>query len=330
MSRARFRFRKWVAASGVCVLVSQVALGTGCSAGRVFVASSADYEDYRAVRMAAHPGTRLARARTYLERHPKGLYAEEINAIYAQEEPEYFERAKASPDGARDYLASLPGGPHADAASSLLREDYERKEEIALALELRDGRAAEARYQRALARRKAAVTALVDALAAMVDPALLSSRRDAPPASLVRAVHGDLGSLSGLPERSERDLFFTLPGRVERPDRVLTLSFALDEKDGRIHGLTVSGEALFVHVAEADLSEALDPTEPDQRKKARLHVREIVSGAIEARFPEGRCARKAEAPVWLSRACDGASFEVREGQKPGEPDVLTVKKIDGL
>lgn len=323
MSRASFRARIVGLGLGALGL-----LGTGCSSARMFVASSADYEDYRAVRMAAHPGTRLARARTYLERHPKGLYAQEIAAIYAEEEPEYFERAKASPEGARDYLASLPGGPHAEAASSLLREDYERKEEIALALELRDGRAAEARYQRTLAKRKAAVAALVDALAAMVDPSLLSSRREAPPASLVRAVHGELGSLSGMPERSERDLFFTLPGRVERPDRVLTLSFALEEKGGRIASLTVSGDALFVHFTEADLSEALDPTEPEQRKKARLHAREVIAGAIEARFPEARCARKAEAPVWLSRACDGASFEVREGTKPGEPDVLTVKKLD--
>lgn len=307
----------------------------GCSSARMFVASSSDHEDYRAIRMAAHPGTRLARARTYLERHPKGVYAKEVNSIYESEEPAYFERAKASPDGARDYLASLPRGPHADAASAALREAYERGDEIALDRELRDGRIAEARFQRVRKARKAVAAAVLDALGALTDPELLGARLDAPPRSLVLAVHGDGGSLSGLPRESERDLFFTLPGATDRrdKDRVLTLRLVVEEREHRIRRLSVSGADWFVHWAEADATESLDPTVPADRAKGLSHALEVLSGALESRFPAARCAKvpttttkEAAPPIVLVRSCDGARVEVRSASVWGQDDVVSVER----
>ena len=300
-----------------------------CSAGRMFVASSTDHEDYRAVRMAAHVGTRLARARSYLERHPKGVYAVEVKQIYETEEPQYFERAKGTSDGARDYLASLPGGPHAEAASAALRGAFERSEEIALDRELREGRAAEARFQRVRKARKAVGAAVVDVLAALVDPAVLGARMDAPPRSLVRAVHGEAGSLSGLPRESERDLFFMLPGVSNRrdSDRVLTLKFALVERERRVSSLSVSGSDWFVQWTAAETNESLDPTVKADRTRAIEHALEVIAGALEGRFPASRCAKDGVAPVVLLRICDGVRITVRASPTWGSDDVVSVERL---
>lgn len=306
----------------------------GCGGARALLASPSDYEDYRGVRLAAHEGTRLGRAKAYLERHPRGVYAAEVRSLYEGEEPAYFERMKSSPDGARDYLASLPGGPHALAASAILREDYERKEDIALARELREGRSAEARFQRALEGRKAAGAAVYDALAAALDPALLGSEATAPPASFVAAARGGVATLSGLPLVVERDLFFTLPGRVERPDRVLTLTFTRVVRGGRVVEARVEAEDLFVHWREADTAEALDPTEGRDRALGLAHARERLAGALEARFPAESCARPpradgdaADVPV-LTRECGGARVTVTGGRRHGVADVVRVELVD--
>lgn len=300
----------------------------GCAGARVFVASSSDYEDYRQVRMAAHAGTRLARAQTYLGRHPKGVYATEVKALYDEEEPRYFDRAKATPEGARDYLASLPNGPHASAASASLREAYERSDEIALDREIREGRVAEARFQRARQARRAVGTAILDALAAITDPALLVAPVDSPPRSLVLAVHGVAGSLSGLPKESERDLFFTLPQAVGRrdKDRVLTLKFSIEERAHRVERLSVRAADGFVLWSEAESLESLDPTLSSDRKKARDRALDVLSGALEARFPASRCAKIAVAPVVLRRACDGAAVEVRSSETWGKDDEITLTR----
>src|SRR5262245_20655786 len=92
----------------------------GCGGLRTILAPPEDPEDYRAFRVAAATGTRLARAKRYIERHPRGTFAEEVRRTFDEEEPVYFERAQASREGIRRYLADLPEGPHADAALALL------------------------------------------------------------------------------------------------------------------------------------------------------------------------------------------------------------------
>ena len=92
------------------------AASAGCATFRPMTAGSGDLADYRAFRVAAAPGTRLARAKKYLEQHPSGAFTAEVRAAFDEEEPRYFERAQASQEGARRYLADLPDGPHAVAS----------------------------------------------------------------------------------------------------------------------------------------------------------------------------------------------------------------------
>ena len=83
---------------------------SGCATFRPMTAGSGDLEDYRAFRVASAEGTRLARAKKYLELHPSGTFAEEVRAVFEEEEPRYFEKAQATREGARRYLADLPDG----------------------------------------------------------------------------------------------------------------------------------------------------------------------------------------------------------------------------
>ena len=45
-----------------------------CASFRTMTTSSGDLEDYRAFRVSAVQGTRLSRAKTYLDRHPSGAF----------------------------------------------------------------------------------------------------------------------------------------------------------------------------------------------------------------------------------------------------------------
>src|SRR5262245_14381411 len=61
----------------VVVMLAGAALGA-CGGLKAMVAPSDDLEDYRAYRVAAAEGTRLARAKRYIERHPRGRFADEV------------------------------------------------------------------------------------------------------------------------------------------------------------------------------------------------------------------------------------------------------------
>lgn len=312
----------------VFVAVATVSASTvGCGLGRALVASPADHDDYVAIRMAAHEGTRVARQKAYLERHPKGVYAAEVRAAYEADEPAYFERAKATPEGARDYLASLPDGPHAGPASAALRGVYERADNIALDRELREGRLAEVRFQRARKARAAAAQAFLDALAAISAPGVLGASFDTPPASLLRAAHGDLGSLSGLPARSERDAFFALPAPKgsHDSDRVLSYRVELRERHHRVVRVEIAGPDLFVRFREAESSAALDASLPADRKVATAHALEVVAGALEARFPKATCEVPPGRGEVLARACHGERVAVVSPEAFGADDRLVLE-----
>src|SRR4051794_6590185 len=88
-SRSEHAMRALAAALVVAIAV------LGCSTLRPVTAGSGDLADYRAFRVAAAPGTRLARAKKYLDAHPTGAFVEEVRAAWDDEEPRYFERAQA-------------------------------------------------------------------------------------------------------------------------------------------------------------------------------------------------------------------------------------------
>src|SRR5258706_7616490 len=99
-------------------IVWLLALATSVACGanvRQVTASSADYADYRAVRVAPSVGAQLRAAATYLQCHSEGAFREDVQAWFDRVEPLYYDAASGSASGMQAYLDALPQGPHAES-----------------------------------------------------------------------------------------------------------------------------------------------------------------------------------------------------------------------
>lgn len=311
----------------VCVLV--LSLG-GCAATKTMLAPSGELATYRAFRVSAAPGTRLAHASRYLASHPDGTFAEEVRAAFAEEEPRFFEACQRSRAGVLRYLVDLPGGPHARAAEAmLLTFDVDEKE-----AELRDvaarARADDARLESAAAQRRAVGETILAALGAVLDDGVYGVPRSELPPPLRRVLLGRAPATWGeLPATHEEDLFFVLPTRPVAESRLLSLEVDVGEDGGVVSSAAVRGEGLFVKWAEAERIVALDASDPGDRTEAHVFVTERLEGALERRFPAARCSAagpaSASRTVLLARACDGWEVVVTAGERAGTKDTILVR-----
>lgn len=315
------------ASASALVCVALLGAGaTGCATFRPMVASSADLEDYRAFRVAGAEGTRLARAKTYLERHPQGSFADEVRAAFDEEEPRYFERAQATREGARRYLADLPDGPHASAALALLTALESNMQDAELRDIARRSRYDDAKLEAAAVQRRAVGEAILGATGVLLDENVYGvPRADGPPA-LRTLMTGRTGSTwGGVPARREEDLFFLLPTRPERESRLVTLEISLAEQDGVVTGGTIEGADMLVMWAEADQITKLDPSAPEDRTEAHVHAMERLGGALERRFPAGSCPDVRAGRELYHRACDGWEVVVLPGERAGSKDAIILR-----
>jgi len=312
-----------VTLSALVLLASATA---SCASFRTMTASSNDLEDYRAYRVAAVQGTRLARAKRYLDRHPRGAFAGEVRRAFEEEEPRYFEAAQASREGARRYLADLPDGPHAAAALALLTALESSMQDAELRDVARRARYDEAKLEAAAVQRRAVGESIVGAIGVLVDDAAMGVRREEAPPALRKLMTGSqAGTWGAVPDRREHDLFFLLPTRPERESRVVTLEIALVESEGRITGATISGADMLVRWAEADKIAKLDPASDDDRTEAHVHTIERLGGALEARFPAATCTDVKQGRELLHRACGGWEVTVTPGLSAGAKDVIAIR-----
>jgi hypothetical protein len=312
-------------ARGIPVLALAALVISGCSGMRAMTAPSGDLADYRAFRVAAAEGTRLARAQRYLERHPDGAFAAEVRAAFEREEPRYFARAQRSRDDAAQYLADLPRGPHAEAAAALLRALESDMRDAELRDVAEKVRRDEARLDSAAAQRRAVGETILGAVGVLLDEETYGRPRASANPSLRALLLGPAPPTWGpMPEAREQDLFFLLPTRPVRESRLLTLEIAVEEREGAITRGRISGADLFVRWTEADRILPLDPSAPEDRHEAHAHVMERLGGALERRFPEGECADRREGLELYHRACDGWEVVVASGDAAGDLDAITV------
>lgn len=297
-----------------------------CATFREMTTTSSDLEDYRAFRVAGAEGTRLARAKTYLDRHPKGAFAGEVKSAFEEEEPRYFEKAQTSREGARRYLADLPDGPHASAALALLTALESNMQDAELRDVARRVRYDDAKLEAAAQQRKAVGEAILSALGVFLDDGVYgSTRADAPP-QLRTVMAGPRGSTWGaLPQRREDDFFFLLPTRPERESRLLTLEMELEEKDGHITAATIAGADMLVMWAEADQIVKLDPSAQEDRTEAQVHALDRIGGAVERRFPAASCPDKRTGAELVHRECGGWEIVVKGGDRAGAKDTIVVR-----
>lgn len=316
---------------GAVVLV--VALASGCAGLRPMVAPPDDLEDYRAFRVAAAEGTRLARAKRYLERHPNGAWAREVRAAFDEEEPRYFERAQASREGVRRYLADLPEGPHAGAALALLIAFGSSMHDAELRDIARRVRYDDAKLEAAAVQRRAVGEGILARVGVLLDEDVYGApRADAPP-KLRALFFGRSASAptwgGGAPSRSEDDYFFVQPTRPDRESRLLTLEIALVETDGVVTGATVEGTDMFVRWTEADRIVRLDASASEDRAEAEAHAMGQLEGAFERRLPSASCPDRRAGRELYHRACGGWEVVVVPGARAGDKDVIIIRAPRG-
>ncbi len=298
----------------------------GCASMRTVTAPPADLEDYRAFRVAAYEGTRLARAKRYLERHPGGAFADEVRRAFEAEEPRFFEKAQESREAARRYLADLPDGPHAAAALALLTALESDMQDAELRDIARKARIDDARLESAAVQRRAVPEAILGALGVFLDEDVYGMpREDAPPALRKLLLGPTPPTWGNAPARREEDLFFLLPTRPERESRLLTLVVEVEEKDGVVAGGRISGADMFVRWAEADQIVKLDPAAADDRTEAQVHAQARLEGALERRFPSASCPDLRKGSELVHRACGGWEAVVVAGAGAGEDDAIVIR-----
>lgn len=275
-----------------------------CASCRTLTAPPAELDDYRAFRVAAAEGTRLARAKRYLDRYPEGAFADEVRRAFDAEEPRYFARAQTSREKARDYLVDLPEGPHANAARALLRALGTSMEDAELSDVAERARAEGVHLEALAARRRLVGQAVTKATEALLEPNVIGALADELPAPALALVEGPARRTWGTsPLAREEDLFFDLPTRPVRESRVLTVTYALEERHGAIAEGRIEGHDLFVRWAEADRKTPLDPTSDADRTEARLHAMDRLAPVLDARAPVSRCPETRTDDELFHRCC---------------------------
>lgn len=301
-----------------------VVASSACAELRPMLAPPNDLEDYRAFRVAAAEGTRLARAKRYLERHPRGAFAEEVRRAWEDEEPLYFERAQSTREGVRRYLADLPDGPHAEAALALLiafgssMEDAELRD-LARRVQLED-----AKLEAAAVQRRAVPEAILSSLGVLLDDDVYGAPRAESPKLRQLMTKRDSPTWGGVPAQREDDYFFLLPTRPDRESRLLTLELHLMETEGIVVGAVLEGSDMLVRWAEAEQIIRLDSSAEEDRTEAQVFTMNRLEGALERRFPSGSCSDQRQDRELYHRACAGWEGVVLPGAKAGDKDVITL------
>jgi hypothetical protein len=307
----------------------------GCGVFTQVLAVPDDFADYRAFRLAATEGTRLARAQAYIARHPRGAWADEVRGAFETEEGAWFEAAKSSRVRARDYVIDLPRGPHVEAARALLELFDAPESDIGMLELLADARRTSARLDVESARRRRVSEVVLEEVAALTDPATRDADLADPPRPLAGMLRGATPCTWGNPPQGVRDdeLYFVLPtpqqGTNTSEGRVVHVRLRVALAHGRVIGGTIAGDDLFVRWAEANAVRVLDPTKAADRAAAASDIADLLAGALEARLPAARCRVKQRADELLARSCKGWFVFVRMGRGAGDDDVIRVSVRPG-
>lgn len=110
------RWPDWGGALRACAAVVLACAVSGCS----LVASKGDYRGYRAVRLAQEGPPRLRAMRAYLQAHPAGHWADEVDAQRRALDAQTFDTGKDSRAGLELYLLAFPDGTFATQARQRL------------------------------------------------------------------------------------------------------------------------------------------------------------------------------------------------------------------
>ncbi|MBI4701633.1 MAG: hypothetical protein HY744_10830 [Deltaproteobacteria bacterium] len=291
----------------------------GCTSLRAFIASPADWAEYRRVRLAPTLDERLAASRYYLEHRPDGAFAADVRAYFDRAEPVFYDVRRRSVAGMEAYLRALPRGPHAGKALAELV--LRRHEQRRATLDERSVAQRSARLEAEKAARRQAAEAATWWVQALLDPVLwLNPLTEAPAELLVRyrlsLPSPECENDAARPEIRRCSKLVELPYRVagegSLEDRQLTLELRLTmDHGGRLHDAALLGPSLFLREQEAREHRAsADGDAAAQRRAAQGSV-----AALEAalREPPSACAREPSGGGETRLRCGMLGLAVRPG-----------------
>jgi len=282
----------------------------GCAPMTQLTASTRDFDDYRAYRLAAHEGRRLELADRYLTNHPRGAWVGEVTEAFREGELAYFSLARRSRDGVRNYLAYLPKGPHAAEARGFLESYDGQRRELRDEQWLADARTTESRLSQWAEERRGLNEVIFDALSVMLSPELETATHSTIASVFARA--GGRGRTWGIGRAEHRELYFTVPTGQTFVRRSLAFDLEAELVGDRVIGAVLRGRGLFLRWCESAKLLALDGRKVEDRLEASLFAVETLGAAAEARFPKRSCGREPGATdVLLVRVCQERTFVAR-------------------
>jgi len=309
-------------------IVTLVALVASSACGvrmRQIGASSDDYADYRAFRVAPTLAKRLTLASLYLRCHADGAFRDEVAEWFDRIEPMFFEAAADSAAGMQAYLDALPSGPHAESAAQ--RRDALMAAARAEAGDRLSARGAEIERRLAAAAqsREDVVSAYASWLGRLVDFDAWGRAPSDAGQDFAAPWAGDPKPKCG-PDRCSKlfSIRYELEVRGKPESFVGILEVSLRVTKGRVTEAVVSGPDLFSRLAEAHHAEPVPETE-EGRSRAVKYVMQLTSGALERRFERARCGRDATPPAVMLRECDGYKVELVPKTTTQEEDRVVIR-----
>jgi hypothetical protein len=305
------------------MLLGALVGATGCHAGKVFIASSGDYADYRRVRVAETADERLASAWEYLKSRPDGTYAERLQRYFDRAEPAFYRVRSRSAKGLEAYLRALPDGPHAaEALTRLVDLRTERRREE---LDSRMARQTGQRLDRERSQRAASAELLGWWLSRLLDGALWQAPLAQAPGDFLVRYRLALPAPTCEPDEGEGERCLKLVARsfrVRGEGRQLAREVAFDlelglDARGRLRGVTLMGSAIFLRTLEAQREKALD----DGRTAEAVSLFVAWLGAHLAER-DVACSGGSEPDGTIVLDCDRLRLTLSPGQGGGDDMVL--------
>jgi hypothetical protein len=312
------------AARFVSLLLLALCSGCGMRLNQIG-ASSDDYADYRAFRVAPTLAKRLTAASFYLKCHSDGAFHDDVAEWFDRIEPLFFEAAADSAAGMQAYLDALPTGPHAESAAQ--RRDAMLAAARAEAGERLSAKGAEIERRLAAAAqgREDVLTAYASWIGHLLEFDAWGRAPSDAGQDFTSAWTRDPKPKCGSDRCSKIvSIRYELEVKGKPEPFVGILEISLRLAKGRVTEATIAGPDLFSRLSEAHDAEPV-PDSEEGRSRAVKYVTQLTSGALERRLERARCGRDATPPAVMLRECDGYKVELVPKTTTQEEDRVVIR-----
>jgi hypothetical protein len=224
----------------------------------------------------------------------------------------------------RRYLATLPGGPHADearvrlAALTQARVSATQKE----ALVLTRARAVSRELERAEDARKQFIRVVSEWVSELAptpafDRSFMQAFKLEPPT----ATCDDQRCVK------QFTLTYAIPDAGRSSERVAVFDVILTFVEGSVSRGELMGPDLFSRLGEATQRLAVPAGDGQRRAEAIGAAQQLIAGVLQPGFPSDSCGREAVSPVVLERECRGVRVQMVAALDMGGEDRVVFEPV---